>query len=74
MGDAEDAATTERQRIADWLHAKADETEELLMLAAERGDPDQKPAQRWFAKKTRILLYVLASMVEADNLALKVQP
>jgi hypothetical protein len=70
MGDAED----ERKRIAAWLHAKADETEELLMLAAERGDPDQKPAQQWFAKKTRILLYVLASMVEADNLALKEQP
>lgn len=62
-------ATNERARIAAWLHRKADETEELLKLAAERGEPEGKQVQLWFAKKTRVLLYVLASMVEKNALA-----
>ena len=71
MTDDKDEARSERLRIAAWLHAKADETEALLMLAAERGETHLRPSQEWFAKKTRILLYVLATMVEEDNLALQ---
>lgn len=64
----------ERARVAEWLHAKANETEELLELAAERGEPDARGAQLWFAKKTRILLYVLATMIEQDKLVLRDKP
>lgn len=66
-----DDRTSERARIAEWLHAKANETELLLKLAAERGDPANRSTQLWFAKKTRILLYVLATMIEQNALALK---
>jgi hypothetical protein len=61
----------ERLRVAAWLHAKSDETEDLLKLAAERGIPEMKAAQLAFATKTRVLLEVLARMVETNTMPLK---
>jgi hypothetical protein len=69
--DVEAAVEAERLRIAAWLHAKSDETEALLKVAAERGDIKVKGAQLFFATKTRVLIEVLARMVETNNMPLK---
>ena len=64
------SADRERKRIAAWLVAKSDETEHYLKVAAHRGTPEMKPAQLLFAIKVRVLLDVLARMVEQNTLPL----
>lgn len=70
-----DKVEKERLRIADWVTAKADETEALLKLAAERcdNDKDRKAWNRLFAIKTRVILHVIAEMIRRNNMPLTVQ-
>ena len=60
----------ERLRIAAWLHAKSDETEALLLLAADRAAPESRAVNQAFATKTRVILEVLARMIEKNVLPL----
>lgn len=74
MLDEEDVAEAhrcaERGRIADWLKAKSLETEELLKVAAARGPEEIRGAQLQFAIKTRVILEVIARMIETNTLPL----
>ena len=63
-------ASAERLRIAAWLHAKSDETEALLLLAADRAAPESRAVNQAFATKTRVILEVLARMIEKNVLPL----
>ena len=61
----------ERARIAVWLHAKSEETEALLRVAAKRGAPEMRGMAEQYAIKTRVILEVLARMVEKNSLVLR---
>jgi hypothetical protein len=67
-------AEAERKRIAAWLNAKADETEHYMRVAAARGEPELKHAQELFAVKSRVLLHVIARMIEVNALPLRGAP
>ena len=64
-------APAERVRIATWLRAKALETEELLRLAADRSEGERAAWNKLLAIKTRVLLDVLAQMIETGAMPLK---
>ncbi len=68
-----DKVDKERLRIADWLQAKADETEALLKVAADRCDGDRRAWNRLFAIKTRVIMHVIAEMIRRNNMPLTVQ-
>ena len=65
-----DKVEQERTRIADWIVAKADETEALLKLAAERCEGDRRAWNKLFAIKTRVILHVIAEMIRRNNMPL----
>ena len=67
----EDVAGAERTRVADWIVAKADETEALLKLAAERSEGERAAWNKLFAIKASVILHVFAEMIRRNHLTLQ---